>query len=102
MNFFLLENTFKITLKAVYGEPKPTSRKEILCLNVLRFMRRSTIFESKLELLKKVMNKSYSDCKVYYVNHYSLSVVKMETLRQIFTIYDGCVSLLSILIFRLQ
>ena len=51
-------------------------------------MRRSTILESKPELLEKVMKKSHRNDKVYYVNHYSLSVVKMETLRQIFTIYD--------------
>ena len=36
--------------------------------NVLRFVRRSTILESKPELLEKVA------FKVYYVNHYSLSV----------------------------
>ena len=65
-------------------------------------MRRSTILERKPELLEKVVKMSYHNGKIYYVNHYSLSVVKMEILRQIFTIYDGYVSLLSILIFRLQ
>ena len=69
---------------------------------VLRFVRRSTILEIKPELLKKVMKKSHHNGKVYYVNHYSLFVVKLETLRQVFSIYDGYVSLSSILIFRLQ
>ena len=51
-----------------------STRKEILWLNVLRFVRRSTILESKPELLGKVVTKSHHNGKVYYVNHYSLSV----------------------------
>ena len=78
------------------------TRKEIEWLIVLRFVRRTTILESKPELLEKVVRKSHHNGEVYYVNLYSLSVAKMETLRQIFTIYDGYVSLPIILIFRLQ
>ena len=51
-------------------------------------MRRSTILESKAEILEKVVKKSHHN-KVYYVDHYFQFVVKMEKLKQIFTIYDG-------------
>ena len=37
-------------------------------------MRRSTILENKPELLEKVVKKSHDKGKVYYINHYSLSV----------------------------
>ena len=77
------------------------TRKEIWWLNVLRFVR-STILENKPELLENVVKKSHHNGKVYYVNYFSVSVVKMETLRQIFTIYEGYVSLSSILIVQLQ
>ena len=49
--------------------------------------------------MEKVVKKSHHNGKVYYVNQYSLPIVKMETLGQIFTIYDGYVSISSILIF---
>ena len=46
----------------------------------LRFVIRSTILESKPELLETVVKKSHHiNGKVYYVNHYSISVVKKET-----------------------
>ena len=48
--------------------------KEIWWLNVLRFVRRSTILESKPELLEKGVKKFHHNGKVYFVNHYSLSV----------------------------
>ena len=49
-------------------------------LNVLRFVRRSTILESKPELLEKVVKKSHHNGKVCYVNHYSLSVWNLSPL----------------------
>ena len=79
-----------------------STRNEIWWLDVLQSVGSNIILESKPELLEKVVKTSHHDGKVYYVNHYSLSVVKMETLREIFTIYDGYVSLSSILIFQLQ
>ena len=56
---------------------KPT-QKEILWPNVLRFVR-STILESKQELLEKVVKKSHHNSKVYYVNHDPLSFLKFES-----------------------
>ena len=79
------------------------TRKEILWLNLLCIVRRSTVLERKPGLLENVVKKSHHNGEVYYVNQYLLSVsLKMERLRQIFTIYDGYVSLSNILIFRLQ
>ena len=43
-------------------------RKEILWLNELHFVRRSTILESKPELLEKVVKKSHYNGKVYYMS----------------------------------
>ena len=39
--------------------------------NVLRFVRRSTILESKPGLLEKVVKKPHHNGKVYYISHYS-------------------------------
>ena len=78
-----------ILLLRVYNFVSLTTWKEIWLVNVSRFVRRSTILESKPELLEEDVEKSHHNGKLYYVNHYSLSVVKMETLRQIFYIYDG-------------
>ena len=50
------------------------TQKEIRWLNVFRFGRRSTILGSKPELLEKVVKKSHHNSKVYYINHYSLSI----------------------------
>ena len=50
------------------------TRKEIWWLNILSFVRRSTILESKPELLEKVVKKSHHNGEAYYVNHYLLSV----------------------------
>ena len=54
------------------------TRKEIWWLNVLRFVRRSTILDSKPELLEKVVKNSQHNGKVYYVNHYSLPVSNLS------------------------
>ena len=77
--FFILKKFFlwpyiKETVFSVWKKLVIVTWKEIWWLNTLRFVRRSTILESKPELLEKVMLKSHHNGKIYYVNHYSLSV----------------------------
>ena len=70
---FKCENIVSRLLKLswwLYWDINPTrTRKEIWWVNVLRFVRRSTILESKAELLEKVVKRSHHKGKVYYVNY---------------------------------
>ena len=86
---FNLEAVWEKPVSSVCSEVlfwKNDTRKEIWLLNVLRFVRRSTILKSKPELLEKVVKKSHHSGKVYYVNHYSLYVWNLNPIISIYII----------------